>query len=769
MTWQYRKLFLIASMIVFLSLSLACGADALSPSQDQANLSLNGTAFEDENGDGFFSAGETGLPDVTIRLILEDREIDNATTDSSGQYVFSSLSPGRYELASDKVPGNNQTAPGGGYYEVTLSDKPGFGLDFGFFAPSNLTASRPAREYPLMHPTPEQANTWAGQYRDAAQTYLSPEIASKIATAPPASCNLLSLLKYTPSERDQGTCGNCWAWAGTGMMEMDYARQKGISDRFSIQYLDSSYNGGRGKNGACCGGWLDDLASFYKTKKIIVPWSNANAYYGDGTVGCGGRSAAAFTISTTPHYDLTAISTRTIPTHDLDRETAISNIKNVLLQNKAIWFAFFLPDASRWDEFKSFWGTEPGSEVWQPDLACGSTYSYSSGGGHAVLCVGYDDTDPGNRYWIMLNSWGTTAGRPDGLFRVNMDMNYDCQYPDIGYAYYWMTLDMRYGKDGNSAPQMPAKPQGPAVGAAGSPLGYTTSTTVPDGDTVRFTFDWGDGTTNQMGISSTGQESASHAWSKEGSYLIKVMATDSNGTESSWSEGLPITITAANQLPSSPAAPAGPEAGKAGSSYEFTSKSTDPDGDDVQLIFDWGDASQFNTTAFSRSGEPTSANHTWTEEGYYSVRAMAVDLKGGEAGWSDDHRIEITEIQNYPPEDPTAPVGIGRGLVGRSYSFAGYSTDPEGDNISYTFDWGDGESTESSLMTSGISVRASHAWSQPNTYEVRLMARDSNRAASGWSQPRKVIIKSIAVKSASVATSTAEESPVAKPCPCQDG
>ena len=167
-------------------------------------------------------------------------------------------------------------------------------------------------------------------------------------------------------------------------------------------------------------------------------------------IGMGDRVAAharlvsASTISTNPHYDLSAISVNTIPTQKLAKEEAISNIKNVLLQGKGIWFAYYLPDKSAWNNFFSFWGTQPESAVWQPDSACGRSFDYQNGGGHAVLCVGYDDTDPNNRYWIMLNSWGNTTGRPAGLFRMNMDMNYDCSYGDIGYAFYWMTLDMSY-------------------------------------------------------------------------------------------------------------------------------------------------------------------------------------------------------------------------------------------------------------------------------------------------------------------------------------
>ena len=223
-----KPFFYLAALILMLLTSQpAYGADALSTSPEAASLSLKGTAFQDTDGDGFFLPGEMGLANRTIRLMQDAVEISNATTNESGQYFFANLSPGRYVLRADPFPGSNQTAPGAGYYEVTLTDKPGFGLDYGFFIPTNLTASLPAREYPLMHPTPEDAGLWTGQYNASAQAYLSPEIAARMAAAPAASVSLLDRLEYTPSERDQGSCGNCWAWAGTGVMEIDYARQNG--------------------------------------------------------------------------------------------------------------------------------------------------------------------------------------------------------------------------------------------------------------------------------------------------------------------------------------------------------------------------------------------------------------------------------------------------------------------------------------------------------------------------------------------------------------
>ena len=176
-----------------------------------------------------------------------------------------------------------------------------------------------------------------------------------------------------------------------------------------------------------------------------------------------------------------------------------------MLQGKGIWFAYYLPDKSAWDNFFSFWGNEPESAVWQPDGACGRSFDYQTGGGHAVLCVGYDETDPNNRYWIMLNSWGNTAGRPAGLFRMNMDMNYDCSYGDIGYAFYWMTLDMSYPGEENHAPQTPSLPVGAVQGSVLDSLSYTARANDPKGDPVRFTFNWGDGTTSETELISSGQ------------------------------------------------------------------------------------------------------------------------------------------------------------------------------------------------------------------------------------------------------------------------
>jgi len=639
----------LTALFFILSASLiAAGADALSSSSDAAALSLNGTAFQDTDGDGFFSPGEVGLANITIRAIREGMVITNATTNESGQYFFGNLSPGKYELKADPFSGGNLTAPGAGYYEVTLSDKSGFGLDYGFFAPSNLTASLPVRVYPIMRPTREEADLWARQYNASDRAYLSPQIATKMASSPVTSFSLLGQLTYTPAERDQGSCGNCWAWAGTGVMELDYARQKSVSDRLSVQYLNSNYNSGCGDSGACCGGWLSSLTNFYRAGGMMIPWSNANAHYRDGKKNCGSCSVvSASSISDDPHYDLESISTSTVPTHAIDKEAAISNIKNILLQGKGIWFAFYLPDGSAWSDFFSFWNSQPESGVWKPDGTCGKLFDYKNGGGHAVLCVGYDDTDPNNRYWIMLNSWGDTTGRPSGLFRVDMDMDYDCTYGGLGYAFYWMTLDMSYPERENNAPQTPYLPQGPEQGAVLDSLSYTTSTSDPDEDPVNFTFNWGDGTSSETEPTSFGAGAASHTWSQAGSYQVTAKATDSKGGSSQWSNALAVTIAFANQLPLKPAKPQGTAMGISQKPYSYTTFASDPDGDDVFYTFDWGDANTSHTTLVN-SGTKVQMLHTWSLAGTYPVRVMATDGNGAESPWSAIKTVKIYKAPRTP-------------------------------------------------------------------------------------------------------------------------
>lgn len=89
---------------------------------------------------------------------------------------------------------------------------------------------------------------------------------------------------------------------------------------------------------------------------------------------------------------------------------------------------------------------------------------------------------------------------------------------------------------------------------------------------------------------------------------------------------------------------------------------------------------------------------------------------------------------NEPPGTPIAPTGAGEGIVGVEYTFVTQATDAEGSALTYTFDWGDGETVTVGPAPSGTVVRATHAWKAAGVYAVKAFATDSQGASSDWSE-----------------------------------
>lgn len=94
------------------------------------------------------------------------------------------------------------------------------------------------------------------------------------------------------------------------------------------------------------------------------------------------------------------------------------------------------------------------------------------------------------------------------------------------------------------APEQPAKPSGPPSGTTGNTYTYSTSTTDPDNDKISYLFDWGDGTdSGWIGPYNSGETvSASHSWSNQNTFQVKVKAKDVRLKESPWSDPLSVNI-----------------------------------------------------------------------------------------------------------------------------------------------------------------------------------------------------------------------------------
>ncbi len=97
--------------------------------------------------------------------------------------------------------------------------------------------------------------------------------------------------------------------------------------------------------------------------------------------------------------------------------------------------------------------------------------------------------------------------------------------------------------------------------------------------------------------------------------------------------------------------------------------------------------------------------------------------------------------KNHPPTNLARPSGSKTGYLGASYRYAAFATDPDGNQVMYTFDWGDGTTSETGFVRSSESASISHSWSKTGIYWVKAKATDSSGAASSWSKPLIVTIK----------------------------
>ena len=89
---------------------------------------------------------------------------------------------------------------------------------------------------------------------------------------------------------------------------------------------------------------------------------------------------------------------------------------------------------------------------------------------------------------------------------------------------------------------------------------------------------------------------------------------------------------------------------------------------------------------------------------------------------------------NQPPSAPDI-TGDTNGLEGQVLTFEAISSDPDGDNIYYKFDWGNGQFSDwLGPKPSGQEISTTNSWDNAGTYNVRAKAKDSSLGfESDWS------------------------------------
>jgi len=100
---------------------------------------------------------------------------------------------------------------------------------------------------------------------------------------------------------------------------------------------------------------------------------------------------------------------------------------------------------------------------------------------------------------------------------------------------------------GNQAPGEPAAPSGPSSGVNDSLYAFTSVATDPDGGSICYRFDWGDGDTSDWtGWVQSGQPGeASHSWHSSDAFVLRAQAKDTGGVVSAWSAGHQLNVALA--------------------------------------------------------------------------------------------------------------------------------------------------------------------------------------------------------------------------------
>lgn len=96
---------------------------------------------------------------------------------------------------------------------------------------------------------------------------------------------------------------------------------------------------------------------------------------------------------------------------------------------------------------------------------------------------------------------------------------------------------------------------------------------------------------------------------------------------------------------------------------------------------------------------------------------------------------ELAEINNYP-DVPSQPIGPSEGKPGIKYTFKTNTTEPDGDQVWYLWDWNDGNySSWLGPYDSNVTCEASYIWENKDNYSIRVKAKDVYDIESNWSEP----------------------------------
>jgi len=173
------------------------------------------------------------------------------------------------------------------------------------------------------------------------------------------------------------------------------------------------------------------------------------------------------------------------------------------------------------------------------------------------------------------------------------------------------------------------------------------------------------------------------------------------------------------------------------------------DNNDISILLGDGDGGFGNPQDYAVGSEPYGiVTGDFDKDGFLDLAVtnsgdhdVGVLLGDGDGGFGDrqDYSVGISPSRivagdfnsNQPPEAPTI-TGKTNGKAGTEYEYKFKATDPDGDNVKYYIDWGDGTEEWTTFHASGEEVTIGHTWTEQGTYTIRAKAKDVYGAESDW-------------------------------------
>jgi subtilisin family serine protease len=140
--------------------------------------------------------------------------------------------------------------------------------------------------------------------------------------------------------------------------------------------------------------------------------------------------------------------------------------------------------------------------------------------------------------------------------------------------------------------------------------------------------------------------------------------------------------------------------------------------------------------ALMRSAAPNLSVEVIKEIIFQTAYDLGSEGEDNDYGWGMVDAYEAVLSTSDSPETPTVPEGPDEWIISVETSFSTSADEPDGEDVYYKFNWGDGNFSEwIGPFCPGVTGTANHTWEALGDYEIRAIAKDIHGVTSNWSDP----------------------------------